>query len=160
MAEQTFSGSGGRVDHVLAVVEDDDHLAVADRVDEKLGVGHVQRRCDRRGNPRRIADRRELDEVAAVREVARRRSCDLQREPGLSDTTRTDEGDEPLLGCESDELAKLVVATDERRQRFGERAATLRTGGVHPTRRGRVEGLVVRQDRGLQPAKLRPRLES
>ena len=91
VAEQTFSGSGGRVDHVLAVVEDDDHLAVADRVDEKLGVGHVQRRCDRRGNPRRIADRRELDEVAAVREVARRRSCDLQREPGLSDTTRTDE---------------------------------------------------------------------
>ena len=129
-AQQIFGHGGGRVDDVLAVVEHDDHLAVADHVGEPGGVGYVERGRDRRGHRDRITDRRELDEVAAVGERDRFGARHLQREPRLADTARTDEGQKPLLGGEAGELAQLVVASDERRQRFRDGASPLDFGGA------------------------------
>ncbi len=105
---------------------DDDQLAIADHVGEPGGVGHVERRRDRRGHRGRITDGRELDEVATVG----RASTDvgarhLQREPRLADTARTDEGQKPLLGGEAAELARA--------RRRARRAASA-TPGIVPRR--------------------------
>ena len=66
VVQQNLGRRRGRVDDVFAVVEDDDHFAVADHVGKPLRVGHVERRRDRALHRGRITDRRQLDEVAAA----------------------------------------------------------------------------------------------
>ena len=104
-APEQILGQGGRgIDDVLAVVEDDDHLAVADHVREELRIGHVEGCGGGRSHCGRISHRRELDDVAAVAERGGHSPGDFQRETRLADTARTDERDESLLRREAREL--------------------------------------------------------
>ena len=73
----------------------------------------------------------------------------------------TDEETKRLFGGEMRELAQLVVAPDERRERLGDRAPRrVRSAWGAARDRGASSDRVLREDRGLEPAQLRPRLES
>ena len=96
---------------------------------------------------------REVDEPGAVRELFLERACCLDREPALAHARRAGERHEAVLVQERGDLAELVLAADERRRRRGQITAA---PAIH---RDGGDRRVVREDRLLEPPKLRPRLE-
>ena len=73
---------------MLAVVEHDEHLAVADQLGEAARVGKRERGGDGGADAGRIADGRELDEARAERQRGGPGARDLQREARLADAAR------------------------------------------------------------------------
>ena len=97
--QQVLGDLGGRGDHVLAVVEHDQQLAVADHLGQPARVRQVEGRGDRGADAGGIADRRQLDQAPAERSDRRTAArADLQREPGLAHPARAHQRDEALLG--------------------------------------------------------------
>ena len=73
--QQVLGDLGGGGDDVLAVVEHEQQVLVADHLGEPVRVRQVEGRGDRRGNAGRITDRGQLDQAA-------RRSSDPRPRPG------------------------------------------------------------------------------
>ena len=124
-AQQVLGDLGGRRDHVLAVVEHDQHLPVTDQLGEPARVRKRRarprsRRGRRPGSPTGASSTRQPPNSRSVGLGARH----LQREPRLADPARPDERDEPMLGEQLHEVAQLGVAADQRCQRFGNGRAT------------------------------------
>ena len=82
---------------MLAVVEDDEQLAVADELDERLDHGaarllhDAEHGRDRLRNQPCIGDRRKLDEPDAVGIFVEHVGRDLQREPRLAETAHPEQ---------------------------------------------------------------------
>ena len=102
----------------------------------------------------RAAHPRKLDEPPAVANLALERADRLEREPALADAGRPDERHETVLTQQVDDVGHFSLAAYERGRRDGQVAAAARFNRHGGDRR------VLGQDRCLQPAKLRPRLEA
>jgi hypothetical protein len=63
--KQVLGDLGRGRDHVLAVVEHDEHLAVADQLGQPGRVRELERGGDRGADAGRIADGRQLDQATA-----------------------------------------------------------------------------------------------
>ncbi|MDX6419995.1 MAG: hypothetical protein QOG28_4615 [Trebonia sp.] len=108
LAEDGARKRRARVDEVLAGIEDEQQLAVADEAEQRvelgslvsLGVGELGERKPGRDRVREqpgIAHPRQLDQVHAVAETVGRLARHPHREPGLADPASPGDGDEPRL---------------------------------------------------------------
>ena len=107
-----------RLDDLLEVVEQEQHLPLAD----VLGERHASRRASARSCPttkRRVADRRQPHPEDTRGEVADELRRGFDREPRLAGPARARERHEPrtLIADEGDNLRHLALAADERRHR-------------------------------------------
>src|SRR5581483_3943913 len=116
---------GACVDQVLAVVEDEQQSATANRLDEDAERRRVRPLIDvqRTGNLLEqwlgIGERRELDPGNAV-ERGRRTNGDLAREARLTTAAGTGERDEPHRGNQSYQVVELTVTPDKAREMHGQ----------------------------------------
>ena len=91
----------GRVDHLLEVVEDEQHPAFAQRLGNAVDhgpvrlVGHADRARNGRRDQLPFPDRFQRDEPDAVGEVVGGGGRDLQRQTRLADATRPGERQQP-----------------------------------------------------------------
>ncbi len=89
------------IEQVLAVVEHQQRGLVRKIGDERIGdrstgvLLDAERRGDDLWHEARVRDRRELDEPGAVRVVVESLGGELQRQAGLADAARAEEGQEP-----------------------------------------------------------------
>ena len=126
--KQTGSDRGRGIEHVLAIVEDDDDPAVPETLDRPIGCGRWSialagrgpvRGADGRGHRfvdgRWINDRRELDQ--ANLSVVGDPAADLERQPRLPRSGRPDDRHQLRPRHRLLERSELVGPTDERRQR-------------------------------------------
>ena len=145
---------------MLAVVEHDQQIAVADHLSQPAGIGQVESRPDCRSNPLRIADMRQLDQARAMRQARRLVAGHLECQTRLAHPAGADECDEAMVAEQLRQIADLVVATDQRRQRrrHGRAGGRRQTGGGPGSGRD-VERRVLDEDRSLQLTQLRPRVE-
>ena len=127
--------SAAVADHVLAVVEHDEQLAVTDHLGQPARVGQVEGGGDRGADPGGIADGGQLDEArrrtVSAADSARatsRASRVLPTPPGPTSVTKRCSASRRV------QVAQLVVAADQRRQR-------LRDGRAAPGR-----GVAARSD--------------
>src|SRR6202011_4645200 len=86
--------------------------------------------------------RRERNEPRAVAESLDHIGCDLQREPRLSDASRSDDRDQTPLGQRVAELSQLAFATDEARDL---KRQVVRSR-IHRSQRGKVRAQAGRDD--------------
>ena len=122
-----------RREHLLAVVHDEQHLLVGQRVDHPRADGPagslVQPQCarDLAEDQPGVLDRGQVDEDDAVGEARRRLAGHREGEPGLADARRAGEGEQPRVGLgeRRQERGELGVAADqgERRTRKARGAA-------------------------------------
>ena len=109
-------------DHLLEVVEHDQHALGADVVDEALdrrataAIRQHEGLRDRRGHQLRVADGCQLDEPHAVGVVAQSASGDLEAEARLPGAARPGEGQQAVIRQQSADGVDLRVAAEERRQ--------------------------------------------
>ena len=161
-AQQILGHLGGGGDDVLAVVEHDQQVLVADQLGEPVRVRQVEGGGDRRRNAGGITDRRQLDQAPAEAQTVGHGPPDLQGQPRLAHPAGADQRDEAMLGEQRPEVAHLRVAADQRCQRLGDarvgRRAAIGRGAGAAGRRGQRG--VVGEDRRLQPAQLGPRFEA
>ena len=160
-SQQALGDLGGGRDHVLAVVEHDQHVAVADHLSQPVRVGQIEGGGDRRGDTGRVANGSQLHQAPTQAQIFSRGAPDLEGEPGLAHPSRPDEGDEPLLGHQGGEVAPLGVAPDQRSQRLGDARPGPRhrnRGDERRWRRGQRG--VLGEDRRLQPAEIGPGFEA
>jgi hypothetical protein len=112
-----------RLDHVLAVVQDQQDLAFADGGDEPFHrfrvrcvpeQGVPQAECGERrlGHVALRADGRELHQPRPVRQVVQQRAHGFRRQPGLSRSAGTDQGGEPMSRDEVADRGYVGVLAD------------------------------------------------
>ena len=115
-----------RLDHVLAVVEDQQGTAVlevrAHRLQQRpIGLlahaEHLRRLADDQG---RVADRRQVEEPDAVGKVVDLLRRDLQREAGLAQPAHAEQGQQARCAEQALDLLQLAIAADERRRLVGQ----------------------------------------
>ena len=125
--QQVLGHLGGGGDDVLAVVEHDQQLPVADHLGEPGRVRQVEGGGDRRGTPAGSPTGASSTRHPPKRRPSASAAADLEGQPGLAHPAGADEGDEAMLGEQRREVAQLRVAADQRRQRLrdapGERGA-------------------------------------
>ena len=114
---------GGRIDHVLAVVQHDQHRPVGEVGAElRAGTGGVAFDTERIGHrPQHVsggAGRHEIDEHRVLRPALDVVVADSQCDARLADTARTDQRDEPgLVELCRDHVDQVVPADQRRAQR-------------------------------------------
>ena len=84
----------------------------------------------------------------------------LEREPGLADSSRSDQREEAVLAGECGELAHLGVAADQRRQRHRHAEAPWRRRFGDRCAAWPVERRILVEDGRLQPPQLWIRVEA
>jgi hypothetical protein len=143
--------------HVLARVENEERVGVSKpggHPPERVGAADVDGVREESDDVVCAARTREVDEPDAFRELLLQGARGLEREPALPHAGRPGERHDAVLTQKKRHLAELLLTADERRRRRGEVAAA-------PTHdRGGGDPRVVSENRLLQPAKLRPRLEA
>ncbi len=104
---------------LLEVVEDQQDLLVRQVLRHGVqrhtvrGQGQAQRLRNGRGDDRGIADGRQGHEVHAVGELLARLGRDLQAEPGLADSARSRQGQEPRALQQLSRLGDHLEPADE-----------------------------------------------
>ena len=120
---------GRRVDDLLEVVEDEQHLAVADERDDAVGerallrLLHVERRCERGEEAARVGHVGEPGERRAVGELRRKRARDLGRKARLPDSARSGHRHDAIRAHEVGEVRELPLPAEQLRARFRQRRA-------------------------------------
>ena len=115
---------GSSRDHLLDVVENEEEALVTQPVHQRLAeiqptpFAHADCGGDSGENHVRFADRPEPDEPDAILEIVDKIGRCLQREVGLADSTRADEGNEPRAVCDEQVgyRGELVLPSQERRR--------------------------------------------
>ena len=113
-----------RLDHVLAVVQNQQRLPLADRGDEPVHRFRVRCAAEQRipepeRGERRLrhvtarADRRQFHQPGPVRQVAEQRARGFRGQPGLPRAARPDQGGEPMFGDEFADRGDISVLADE-----------------------------------------------
>jgi hypothetical protein len=105
--------SGG-IDHVLAVVEHEEQVAVADRRDQRRRVPGACTRGDGGSDLLGGLERRQLDDAHLPGDPL----GDGQRQPRLPAPSGTDDRDDGRLAEELEQRVDLVLAPDEARRRL------------------------------------------
>ena len=114
------------IEDMLAIVEDQQQPLFGDAPAQRLDQGLVARllyteRLRRDiGNQCGIVEWRKVDEENTVAIGILHFGRELQREPGLADSARTDECQQSILAQQSLEIDQLALAAHERSQRLGE----------------------------------------
>ena len=118
-AEQGLGEVGDRLDQVLAVVEQEQLLAIADVTGEgdlRRPIGGepgVQGLGDRGADQLGLAECRQLDQPDPVGEILRLLPGKLQRQPGLAAAAGPGQGEEPRVAQQRRDLGQLALAADE-----------------------------------------------
>ena len=105
-----------RVEQVLAVVQHQQHLPVADEPQQRVHrraarlVGQAERAGGRDRHHVGIGDRRQIDVPDAVAEFGGDLGRDLHRQPGLARPAGTGQGDQPVVGQESRAARRSALA--------------------------------------------------
>ena len=159
--EHAIDQLGGRIEDVLAVVEDEQHVARAQRVGELIErrAARVERdearARDGRGEVVAVLERREIGEERTARMVRLLPARDLDREAGLAGAPGSGQRDEAVIEQQAAHCRDVVAAADEaralrrdRRRRDIERARWREVGGET----GRVD--LVERDRAVDVAQL------
>ncbi len=134
--EQAIGEPAGGVEDVLAVVEDQQHLPLAqegaEEIDERppRRVAHLERRGHRRHHQLRVGEGRELDEPRAVGEARREVGGHRHGEPRLADAAAPREREQARRPHARRELTDLRGAPHERRERARDRAPRRRRRGA------------------------------
>ena len=121
VADDSFSECCCLIDHVLAVVEDQQATVVPEYLGDALEVVlsrpmlDAECRCDDRDDTRRSGGR-EIAEDDAVREAMLDEPGRLDDQSRLAHTARPDQGDQPGLADAPFDLDHEIVAPDERRR--------------------------------------------
>jgi hypothetical protein len=102
MQEEVLGKSRGRVDDMLAVVENqEDALVLQERLQTRKRLVRVNRypegRSDRRSDEGRIRHRPELDETDRAAEIVEQRMSDVDGDRRLADASSANDGQEPVL---------------------------------------------------------------
>ena len=122
-AQDVVGESGGRIDDMLAVVEEKQQSPVGEVIvkpfaNVTFGGGPVHRHAEcvgyRDGNLISGVQRRQSHPEDSVREVAQRAGGKSEGEGGLARAARPHEGQQPGLGQESSQGLDHLVAPDER----------------------------------------------
>ncbi|MDD7942846.1 hypothetical protein PHK61_30980 [Actinomycetospora lutea] len=131
-ADDVHDERGRLLDHVLAVVQHQQQLLGAQVLDEPGGRRQAGALCD----PQRgahgvdhgggVADRGQLDQGRAVRELARPQRSRMPREQGLADAAGAHERHEPGSPQRPPEFVEVVRPPDQGRQRGAVLSARLR----------------------------------
>ncbi len=106
---------------MLAVVEDQQQLAVAHELDDRLddgttGVFHdAEHRRDSLRHEPRVGDRRELDEPDAIGKLVEHVSSDLQRQPRLAEAAHSEQREQPRAPEQLADFGLAAFAANERR---------------------------------------------
>ena len=118
-------------DQVLAVVDQEQQLALADRGTEVVGrdIGQPEPARDLLGDSHLIGDRREVDEPDAFVEARALFGRDAQRDARLACAARARDCGESRLAKQCIDLCDFAVASDERARLRGKvvPATALRT---------------------------------
>ena len=107
---------------VLAVVKEQQELAVRERVERRLApahagpIDHAQTDGDDLEHRGVVGRRSQLAEPGAVVEARLEPACHLDRQPRLPDTADPRHRDQPALVEEACDVVEVVLTTDERRQ--------------------------------------------
>ena len=104
---------GRRGDHVLEVVEQNEHHAVCDGSGRR--AHNPERASDRRDDLRRVGDRRQWHPPHAGGIPVGRGRGSLQAEPRLAAAARARDRQEPRVPDQLGQLGELALAADERR---------------------------------------------
>ncbi len=108
-----------RVEQVLAIVEDEQELLRAEKVEQSLVEGltharlHPERGSDRLDDRLGLPDGRELAQPRAVAVARERFGRDLGRESRLADTTHAGQRDDPCIGERTHDVGQLTLASHE-----------------------------------------------
>ena len=108
---------------MLAVVEDEQHLAIPQRLHQLQlsgGITNSQGQADRSHQTVGIADVRELDQPDPVRTTSDQASRLLDSQAGLTHSTNPDERHQAVIGEQPSQLGQLLVPTHERTQVAGQ----------------------------------------
>ncbi len=117
--DETLDQARGAFDHVLAVVEHDEHPRGGEHFDDRLGnvpvrlLRDAERGCDGAGDAAPVDDRTELDEEHGAGECLAQDVRRLDREPGLPDAAGAPERDAALGLEECGDLGDLAVPSQE-----------------------------------------------
>ena len=136
LAEHALGERRARVDEVLAGVEDEQHLAVAQVVQDSRALGgpvpfrQPQARRHRGGELRRIAQLRQLGDPGAVPVPLRGQRGRAQADPGLADPRRPDGGHQPGGLQERGEPGEFGLPADEPGELSGQQASPSRATQV------------------------------
>ena len=135
------------VQHVLEIIEQQQRLPLAQPLHQgsapraRTTFAHTQSFCDRRPNLRRVAQRRQLDQKHAVREVEAQAGCSLQAQSRLADTGRPEQRHHSHVAARQQCLDRpeLTVAADQPSRRSMEvgrhrRATPRHSGSEAPSR--------------------------
>jgi hypothetical protein len=113
-----------RLDDLLAVVKDDQDLALPERLGERLGdwapgfLPDPEHLCDRTGDERRVRYGRQVDEPNAIPRAVERFRCRLESKTGLAHPARARQSHESGRSEQAPHLGHLAVAPDEARNLF------------------------------------------
>ena len=116
-AAQEVRDRGRGLADVLEVVEHEQRSMVLGAV----GLGEAERLQRRGEDCFRVGQRRQGDEVSAVRELVRELGGELQGEAGLAGAAGAGDRDEPLPAQQIRDVALLGRTPDERVRGFGQR---------------------------------------
>ena len=123
--EQVLHELGGRIQHVLAVVDQEHDLGVAQDVDDPVGQG-MPGRASTASAAATTSTADPAPDVASSHMTTGRSGAageepapDLGEQPGLADTTGTHEGHQPLGLDDQGHLRRQCLAADQRRRRDG-----------------------------------------
>jgi hypothetical protein len=114
------------VDHVLAVVDDQQHVALGEVAPQRLGRRHragaadLERPRDLRSRVRVSWTSREIDEPDAARPPTDLATCQLDRQARLAHTAGAGQRHEPRALQRLGEPDELARAADERGERHGD----------------------------------------
>ena len=108
-----------RIDDVLAIVEQDEHLLGAQMGGQHFDAGTLRRfdQLENRGclggHQTRIGQRRETDEPHPVGKIREQSGAGFERAASLPDASDADERDEPLVRQQLRNLRNVGVAADQ-----------------------------------------------
>jgi hypothetical protein len=114
---------GDRLDQVFAVVQQQQGVASAQHVDDRILDRHAEAGVDPQHPGERserciaVADGHQLDEMDAIGEPRRNGPGELQSERRLPDSCTSHQGDQPRLDHLLDEFCEQFVAPDQALQR-------------------------------------------
>ena len=178
--QQRLGQAGRCVQHMLAVVQDQQQLPVSDKLAQRIGHRPARRLFDAQhaGHCLRhplsgllqVLQRRQLNKPHAVGKAVHQLTAQRRRQARFADAARAQKRDQPVLRQQAVQLGQHLLAVDEAVQRLGQvvgrgrqraqrrevRSQRRRQHLPHPLRQGQITqphgAQVAQRHAGRQPA--------